>query len=115
MTENHEKIDELLGKIKTLGNRAKAVRTSFGQPLADRVGTRLDKLLTRLPQHDGGDSNPRPQAPLKVCPRCGRPFFENVDFCNCGFSFGEEKRRQEREQIEGERVERNGRMGVIPP
>ncbi|MCJ7424114.1 hypothetical protein MUP01_07585 [Candidatus Bathyarchaeota archaeon] len=116
-TQN-QKIEELLDKIKTLGNRAKEVRSSFGQPVQDRLLDRLNKLSSRLPQHNGG-SNPQqqlqtPQVPKLVCPKCGQSFVEDISFCSgCGFDFSAEKRRQLKEGFEREKLERNSRMGVI--
>jgi hypothetical protein len=110
-----EKIDELLGKLRGLADRAKSTRTRLGTPLVDRVFDRVDKLSSRLPQGDGDSHNQQsqPQTPLKVCPKCGHSFSEDVDFCNCGFSFREERRRQERAEEETRRLERNARASVI--
>jgi ribosomal protein L37E len=110
----NQKFDELIAKLKAFGQKVKSTRDGFGQPLADRVGTRLDRLLT---QHNG-DSNPRqpqqPQEPKVVCPKCGHSFSEDIAFCStCGFSFQEQKREQAKAVFEREQNERNSRIGVI--
>jgi hypothetical protein len=115
-SSDKEKIDELLLKLKTLGDRAKTTRAQFGSPLVDRLFDRVDKLSSRLPQGNGdsrSQQQPPQQPPLKVCPKCGKTYFEDVSFCTCGFSFEGEKRRQERAEEERERLERASKMGVI--
>ena len=115
MTEKNEKIDELITKLKALGQKVKNSRDDFGQPLADRVGTRLDRLLTRLPQHNG-DSKPQqpPQEPTLVCPKCGVLALQGAHFCSsCGFDFSAEARRQLKEGFEREKLERGARVGVV--
>lgn len=114
-SNQNEKVDEFLAKIKSLGDRTKSMRAQLGAPVLDRIVERLGRISQKLPQN--GDSNPQRQAqtPLKVCPKCGRPFLEDVKYCNCGFSFQEEKRQQQREEFEQEKIERTGRLGVIAP
>jgi len=113
-SNQNEKVDELFLKLRSLGDKLKSARAQLGEPLLDRIVSRASKNLARF--GDGKGVQPQqPQEPKVVCPRCGKTYLETIAFCSgCGFSFGEERRRQEREQIEGERVERNGRMGVIP-
>jgi len=115
MAENqNQKLDELIAKLKAFGQKVKSTRDGFGQPLADRVGTRLDRLLT---QHNG-DSNPRqaqqpPQETL-VCPKCGVLALQGSHFCSsCGFDFEAEQRRQVKEGFEREKLERAARVGVL--
>jgi ribosomal protein L37E len=115
--QNQEKLDELIAKLKAFGQKVKSTRDGFGSPVTDRVATRLDKLLTRLPQHDGG-SNPRqpqqPQESTLVCPRCGVLAPPASHFCSrCGFDFEEEQRQQAKAAFEREKIERAGRVGVL--
>jgi len=110
----NQKFDELIAKLKAFGQKVKSTRDGFGQPLADRVGTRLDRLLT---QHNG-DSNPRqPQQPQlevrRTCPKCGRSFNELVDFCNCGYSFRAQEIEERHQREDRERLERNSRASII--
>jgi ribosomal protein L37E len=114
-----EKIDELLGKIKTLGNRAKEARSSFGSPLVDRALERLTKISAKLPSNGDSRLQSRPQQPSQPeeprisCPKCGKTFFEDPSFCSgCGFPFLEERRRRQREDDERERLQRFSKMGV---
>jgi len=113
-TQN-QKVDELLQKLKSLGERAKEARSSFGQPLADRLLDRLNKVTNRLPSGNGDSrSQQQPQSEVRrTCPKCGRSFNEDVNFCNCGFDFSAEARRQLKESFEREKLERNSRLGVI--
>lgn len=116
----NQKIDELLLKVKALGQRVKSTRDSFGQPVADRLLDRLNKLSSRLPQGDGESHNQQPQQPpqpeeAKIsCPKCGVQAVQGVHFCSsCSFDFEAEKRRQQREQFEREKCERASRVGVV--
>jgi hypothetical protein len=108
-----QKIEELFAKVRSIADKAKSTRAQLGEPILDRILSRANRTLTRLGDGNGMVQQPQPQTPLKVCPKCGRPFFEDVSFCNCGFSFQEEKRRQQREEIEREKLERGSRMGVV--
>jgi len=116
-SENHEKIDELLLKLRSLGDRAKSTRAQLGSPLVDRVLERVNRISAKLPVGNGDSRSQQPvqaQEPRVVCPRCGKTYLETIAFCSgCGFSFEEARRKQEREQIEGEKIERTGRMGII--
>lgn len=112
-----EKIDQLLSKVKGLGQRLRSTRDSLGQPVTDILLDRLTKLSSRLPSN--GDfrraQQPQPpEIPRRTCPKCGQSFADDIAFCSgCGFSFGEEKRRQQYEQDERQRLERNARASVI--
>jgi hypothetical protein len=109
----NQKIDELVGKVKALGQRVKSTRDGFGSPLVDRALERLNRISAKLP-NNGHAVNQQPQQPeaRRTCPKCGRSFNEDVDFCNCGLSFREEKQKQMRREIERETLERSARMGV---
>jgi len=112
-----QKVDELLQKLKSLGDRAKSTRSQLGSPLVDRVLERVGRISEKLPQHNG-DSNPRqpqqPQEPKVVCPKCGHSFSEDIAFCStCGFSFQEQKREQAKAVFEREKIERGSRVGVV--
>ncbi len=110
-----EKIDELLLKLRSLGDRAKSTRAQFGAPLLDRVLERVGRISEKLPQHNG-DSKPRQPEPEEAkisCPKCGVQAVQGANFCNaCGLSFQEERRRQQREEIEREKCERTSRIGI---
>lgn len=114
----NQKFDELLQKLRSLGEKAKTTRTRLGTPLVDRVFDRVDKLSSRVAQHDG-DSNPRqqPQQPQEltlVCPKCGVLAVQGAHFCSaCGFDFSAEARRQLKEGFEREKLERSARTGII--
>ena len=116
---DREKIDELLLKLRSLGDRAKSTRAQFGSPLVDRALERLNRISAKLPSGNGHAVNQQPQQqpqqePKVVCPRCGKTALEDIAFCSgCGFSFQQERRRQQREEIEKEKLERASRMGVI--
>ena len=116
-SENHEKIEELLSKVKSLGQRVRSTRDSLGEPVLSRVFDRLNKLSNRLPVGNGDRSQPPVQAqePRVVCPRCGKIYLETFAFCSgCGFSFQEVQRKQAREQLERENLERTSGIGVVP-
>lgn len=116
MTESqNQKIDELLSKVKTLGSRVKEVRSSFGEPIMDRILSRANKNLARFGDGNGVQTQPppQPQEPKLVCPKCGKIFLEDVPFCSgCAFPFLEEKHRRQREDDERQRLERFSKMGV---
>jgi hypothetical protein len=115
MGENqNQKVDELLQKLKSLGDRAKSTRSQLGSPLVDRLFDRVDKLSSRLPQN--GDSRPQqpPQEPTLACPKCGVLALSGSHFCSkCGFDFEEEQRQQAKAAFEREKIERAGRVGVL--
>jgi len=112
-----EKIDELFLKLRSLGDRAKSTRAQLGSPLVDRIFERVNRISAKLPVGNGDSRSQQPvqaQEPRVVCPRCGKTFLEDIAFCSgCGFSFQEERRKQQREEIEREKLERASRMGVI--
>jgi ribosomal protein L37E len=111
-----QKFDELIAKLKAFGEKLKSARDGFGSPVTDRVATRLDKLLTRLPQHDGGSNPQQPPQPqeVKTCPKCGLQAVQGSHFCSdCGFDFSAEARRQLKESFEREKLERGSRVGII--
>lgn len=101
-----------------LGDRAKSTRAQFGSPLVDRALERLNRISAKLPSGNG-HANQQPEqqpqtTPLKVCPKCGRSFFEDISFCSgCAFSFRAQESNERRRREEEERVERNGRIGVV--
>jgi len=109
-----EKIDELLGKLRGLADRAKSTRTQLGSPLVDRALERLNRISAKLPSGNG-DSRPQPpEIPRRTCPKCGQSFAEDIAFCSsCGFDFKAEQRRQQRAEEETRRLERGSRTSVI--
>lgn len=115
MAENQQKINELITKLKALGQKVKSTRDDFGSPLIDRVLQRVGKISQNLP---GNGENrpqqpPQPQEPKVVCPRCGKTFLEDAPFCSgCGFDFQAEQRRQQREQFDREKLERGSKFGI---
>ena len=110
-----QKVDELLQKLKSLGDRAKSTRSQLGSPLVDRLFDRVDKLSSRLPQN--GDSRSQQQPPQaevrRTCPKCGRSFSEDVAFCNCGYSFRAQEIEERHQREDRERLERNSRASII--
>jgi ribosomal protein L37E len=120
MAEQTEKMDELFGKLKALGEKAKQARSSLGSPIADRLLDRITKISNHLPPGNNGHANQQSQQPqqpepaMLSCPKCGTHALQGSNFCaSCGFDFQEEARRQLREGFEREKLERSGRMGVI--
>lgn len=113
-----EKIDELITKVRGLGEKVKSTRAELGSPLIDRIFERVNRISAKLPAGNGHAVNqqqpPQPQEPKVVCPRCGRTFLEDIAFCSgCGFSFQEQRRKQQRAELEKEKCERDARMGVV--
>lgn len=114
-TNQNEKVDELITKLKSLGQRVKSSRDEIGTPLGDRLGTRLTKLLSRFPAGNGTSAvNQQPQEAKLVCPRCGLETVKGAHFCSgCGFDFEGEERRRQREEFEQAKIVRNGQMGIV--
>ena len=118
-SQNQEKMDQLFSKLKALGEKAKQARASFGSPLVDRVFERVTKMSAKLPPGNNGhapqEAQREPQQEAKIsCPKCFKQLAQDVRFCEkCGFDFGEESRKQMRQQIERESLERSAKMGVI--
>jgi ribosomal protein L37E len=113
MTANqNQKLDELVQKLKDLGQRLKSTREGFGSPLTDRIFERVNRISAKLPSGNGNShpqQPPQPQEPKVVCPRCGKTFLEEIAFCSgCGFDFSAEARRQLKEGFE-----RGARVGVV--
>jgi len=115
MAENQEKIDELVTKLKALGQRVKSTRDGFGNPLVDRVFERLNRISAKLPNNGHAASQlPQPEEAKISCPKCGVQAVQGVHFCSsCSFDFEAEQRRQQREQFEREKCERASRVGVV--
>jgi len=117
--QQNAKMDELFGKLKALGEKAKQARASFGQPLADRLLERVTKISAKLPPGNNGhapqEAQREPQQEAKIsCPKCGTHTVQGSNFCvSCGFDYSEESRKQMRQQIERESLERSAKMGVI--
>jgi len=113
-----EKIDELFLKLRSLGDRAKSTRAQLGSPLVDRIFERVNRISAKLPVGNGDSRSQQPvqaQEPRVVCPRCGKIYLETFAFCSgCGFSFQEVQRKQAREELERERLERTSGLGVVP-
>ena len=117
MAEQTEKMDQLFGKLKALGERAKQARSSFGSPIADRLLDRVTKISAKLPPNNGHaqtQTQTQQQEATISCPKCFKQLAQGVRFCeNCGFDFQEESRKQMRALVERENLERAGKMGVI--
>jgi ribosomal protein L37E len=115
-SSDKQKIDELLIKLRSLGDRAKTTRAQFGAPVLDRVLERVGRISQKLPQHDGGSNPQQPPQPqeVKTCPKCGLQAVQGSHFCSdCGFDFSAEARRQLKESFEREKLERSSRVGII--
>ena len=115
-SSDKEKVDQLFAKLKSLGDRAKSTRAQFGSPLVDRVLERVGRISQKLPQHNGNSQPQQPQQEPKVvcvCPQCGKAFLEDIAFCSgCGFSFQEQRRKQQHEELEREKLVRTSTMSI---
>jgi len=117
MTENQEKLDELLTKIKSLSGKVKTTRAQFGNPLVDRVLERVGRISQKLPAGNGHAVNQQPQQPQSMiaCPKCNQ--VQNspaLNYCqSCGHDFRAEERQAKRREEEVERLERSARLGVV--
>jgi hypothetical protein len=118
-TENQEKFDELLTKLRTLGSRAKGIRAQVSEPVLDRILARANKNLARFGDGNGvqrpqPQQAQQPQEPTLVCPKCGVLALPGSHFCSsCGFDFEEEQRQQAKAVFEREKIERGSRVGVV--
>lgn len=111
----NQKVDELLQKLKSLGERAKEARSSFGQPLVDRVLERVNKISAKLPNNGHAQQSQQAQLQeLKNCPKCFKQLGQDVRFCEkCGFDFQGLEREEARKLENRLELERTSRMGVI--
>jgi len=114
---DREKLDDLFLKLRSLGDKVKATRAQIGEPLMDRILSRATKTLTRFGNGNGVQQQPQQQAepPGRICPRCGQIAAQGAHFCSgCSFDFQEVQRKQQREELERENLERTSAIGVVP-
>jgi len=111
-----EKLDDLFLKLRSLGDRAKSARAQIGEPIMERVLTRVSKTLTRFGDGTGvRQEQPQPQPPGRICPKCGVPALQEARFCSrCAFDFEAQESSERRRREEEERLERFSKMGVVP-
>lgn len=116
MTENREKLDELITKLKALGDRAKTTRAQFGSPIMDTILARANKNLARFGDGDGVQRQPPQQPQLEMrrsCPKCGLQTVQEAQFCSdCGFSYRAQEIEERHRREDRERLERNSRASI---
>lgn len=114
---DREKLDDLFLKLRSLGDRAKSARAQLGEPIMERVFTRVSKTLTRFGDGNGVQQQPQqqPEPPGRICPKCGVPALQEARFCSrCAFDFEAQESSERHRREEEERLERFSKMGVVP-
>ena len=117
-SSDREKIDELITKVRGLGEKVNSTRAELGSPLIDRIFERVSRISAKLPAGNGNSHPqqqlPQPQEAKISCPKCGVQALQGSHFCSsCSFDFSAEARRQLKEGFEREKLERSARTGII--